>query len=94
MQQPSKVQEAVRCAEEIERILEAILADGRVTPAEIGTGRESSEADTLSRVRLLARDLTCRLVACEAIQRAGITFIRTGHLPRDLVREFDALDVA
>lgn len=94
MQQPSKVQQALRCAEEIERILEAILSDGQVTPAEIGLAPRAPEADTLHRARLLARDLTCRLVACETIQRAGITFIRTGHLPRDVVREFDALGVA
>jgi hypothetical protein len=55
-----------------------ILADGQVTREEV---------DQLSTVAATLRRVLALLVMVETIQRAGLTFIRTGRLPRDVLRD-------
>jgi hypothetical protein len=74
-----------RACGEAEALADGVRAAllGPVTPGVIDAGET---AGLLARLVALVR----LLVYAEAIQRAGHTYARVGHLPRDHVREYGA----
>lgn len=80
MQLPSLVQQACDDAEDASIKLDVFLAhQGTAAP------------DDVRDAAAMVRRVVAQLVLVEAVQRAGLTFIRTGVVPRDMRRDYPNL---